>query len=154
MTVLATNSAACSYVSPCYSMAVLATNSAACSCVSPCVCVGPYCGQTLSHKYCTRVGVFLCGSFCVGSGSTCSGRRDHTHGIGIPQRASYLEKKENNHNVLFTLIYLRSIAKQVIPTYNTGNHSWLLIPDEIYLIFNEVWEKREARPIFICLALS
>jgi len=39
------------------------------------------------------------------------------------------------------LIYLRSIAKQVIPTYI--NHSRPLIPDGIYLIFLTRFERRE-----------
>ena len=52
----------------------------------------------------------------------------------------------------FILIYLRSIAKQVIPIYI--NHSRQLFPDEISLFFNTVWEEREARPILICWALS
>jgi len=53
----------------------------------------------------------------------------------------------------FKLIYLRSIAKQVIPTYI--NHFRPLIPDGSHLFFfNEVWEEREARPVLICWALS
>ena len=53
----------------------------------------------------------------------------------------------------FKLIYLRSIAKQVIPTYI--NHSRPLILDGIHLFFlNEVWEEREPRPVLICWALS
>ena len=35
-----------------------------------------------------------------------------------------------------------SIAKQVIQTYKCINHSRPLIPDEIHLPFNEVWEER------------
>ena len=50
------------------------------------------------------------------------------------------------------LIYLRSIAKQVIPTYI--NHSRPLIPDCIPFFFNDVWEEREARPVLICWAPS
>ena len=58
-----------------------------------------------------------------------------------------------NYLFKFKLIYLRSIAKQVIPTYN--NHSRPLIPDGIHLFFfNEVWEEREARPVLICWAPS
>jgi len=50
-------------------------------------------------------------------------------------------------------IYLRFIAKQVIPNYI--NHSRPLIPDGIHLFFlNEVWEEREARPVLICRAPS
>ena len=53
----------------------------------------------------------------------------------------------------FKLIYTRSIAKQVIPTYI--NHSRPLIPDGIHLFFlNEVLEEREARPVLICWAPS
>jgi len=51
---------------------------------------------------------------------------------------------------LFKLIHLRSIAKQVSPTY--VNHSRPLIPGGIH--FNKVWEEREARHILICWALS
>ena len=53
-------------------------------------------------------------------------------------------------------ITLRSIAKQVTPTYEYiyMNHSQPLIPAEIHYIFNQVWEEREARPILICWALS
>ena len=58
----------------------------------------------------------------------------------------------NTFNFCFKLIYLRSIAKQVIPTYI--NHSRPLISDDIHLFFNEVWEEREARPVLICWALS
>ena len=51
------------------------------------------------------------------------------------------------------LIYLRSIAKQVIPTYI--NHSRPLIPDGIHLFFwTRFWEEREARPVLICSAPS
>ena len=50
-------------------------------------------------------------------------------------------------------LYLRSIAKQVITTYN--NLSQPLIPDRICLIFlNELLEEREARHILICWALK
>ena len=51
----------------------------------------------------------------------------------------------------FKLIYLRSIAKQVIPTYI--NHSRPLISDGIHLFFlNEVWQEKGARPVLICWA--
>ena len=43
--------------------------------------------------------------------------------------------------VWFILIYLRSIAKQVIPTYI--NHFRLLIPDGIHLMFLTKWERKE-----------
>ena len=53
----------------------------------------------------------------------------------------------------FKLIHLRSIAKQVIPSYI--NHYRPLIPDGIHLFFlNEVWEDREVWPVHICWALS
>jgi len=52
----------------------------------------------------------------------------------------------------FKLIYLRSIAKEVVPTYI--NHSRSLIPDEIQLIFLTRFERREAKPIPKCWALS
>jgi len=42
---------------------------------------------------------------------------------------------------LFKLIYLRSIANQVIPTYI--NHSRPLIPDGIHLFFEWGFERRE-----------
>ena len=44
--------------------------------------------------------------------------------------------------VEFILIYLRTIAKQVIPTYI--NHSRPLILDGAHIFFNEVWEEKEA----------
>ena len=55
--------------------------------------------------------------------------------------------------IWFKLIYLRSIAKQVIPTYI--NHSRPLIPDGIHLCFwTRFWEERKARPVLICWAPS
>ena len=54
---------------------------------------------------------------------------------------------------IFKLIYLRSIAKQVIPTYI--NHSRPVILDGIHLFFwTRFWEDREARPVLICWAPS
>jgi len=53
---------------------------------------------------------------------------------------------------LFILIYLRSLAKQDISTYIY--HSRLHIPDEFHLIFNEVWDEREAKLIRIYRTLS
>ena len=41
----------------------------------------------------------------------------------------------------FKLIYLKSIAKQVIPTYI--NHTWPLIPDGIHLFFLTKFERKE-----------
>ena len=50
--------------------------------------------------------------------------------------------------VWFKLIYLRSVAKHVIPTYI--NHSRPLIPDSIHLfLLNEVWEE----PVVCCITL-
>ena len=56
-----------------------------------------------------------------------------------------------NH-IWFKLIYLRSIAKQVILTYI--NHYRPLIPDDIHLFFWTRLERREARPVLICWAPS
>jgi len=68
----------------------------------------------------------------------------------------YYSKQGTQHNhwkySWFKLIYLRSIAKQVIRTYM--NHSWPLIPDCIHLFFWMRFEKREARPVLICWAPS
>ena len=48
----------------------------------------------------------------------------------------------------FKLIYLKSITKQVIPTYI--NHSRPLIPDDIHLFYwTMFWEEREFRPVLI-----
>jgi len=52
----------------------------------------------------------------------------------------------------FIHIYLRSIAKQVIPTYYsllTAHSRW-----NQFFNFNKVLEEREARPILKCWALS
>jgi len=47
---------------------------------------------------------------------------------------------------------MRSIAMQVIPTYINRHRS--LIPDGIYLIWNEIKEEREAIPFLIYWSLS
>jgi len=48
---------------------------------------------------------------------------------------------------------LRWIANQLTQTYN--NHSQLLIPDGIHLIFwTRFWEEREARSILVCWAIG
>jgi len=76
---------------------------------------------------------------CSSSGCTSTGNRSLC--------------KKSLQKTWFNLIYLRSIAKQVIPTYI--NHSRPLIPDGIHLYFlNEVWEEREARSVLICWAPS
>ena len=59
----------------------------------------------------------------------------------------------HGHSLFFKLISLRSIAKQVMPTYI--NHSGPLIPDKIHLIFfNEVWQERETRPFLIIMLIA